>query len=118
MRSLGIVNSSAPYGTSNGQESLDLALATASFGQEVSFFFISDGVFQLLQNQQPNSIESKNYSKTFAALEFYDIENIYVCAKSLLDRGISEQDLCIEVTILEQVEIHHFLTQQDGILSF
>ena len=52
-KSLGVINSTAPYGVSNGQESLDLALAAANFGQDVTLFFVDDGVFQLLKSQQP-----------------------------------------------------------------
>ena len=57
---LALVNKTAPYGGANGQESLDLALAAGSFGQDVSLFFIEDGVFQLLAGQAPENIEAKN----------------------------------------------------------
>lgn len=118
MKSLGIINTNAPYGTSHGQEALDLAMASATFGQAVSLFFVSDGVFQLLKHQQPDTIEHKNYSKTFAALEFYDIENIYVCADSLSERNLTASDLCIEVAILSQADIQLQMNKLDNVLSF
>ena len=73
---IAIINKSAPYGSSNGQESLDMALAMSNFAQNVSVFFIEDGVLQLLTSQRAASIDSKAYHKTFPALEFYDIERI------------------------------------------
>jgi tRNA 2-thiouridine synthesizing protein C len=114
---LAIVNRSAPYGSANGQESLDLALAGASFGQALSLFFIDDGVYQLLKAQAPELIEAKNYSKTFAALEFYDIEQIYVCEDSLLTRGITGP-LCVQVSLLKRKELQRLLNQHQHILSF
>ncbi|MEP0063752.1 sulfurtransferase complex subunit TusC, partial [Paraglaciecola sp.] len=85
---LAIINQSAPYGNSNGQESLDMAMAMSNFAQDVSLFFIEDGVLQLLSKQAPENIDARAYHKTFPALEFYDIENIYVCRHSLESRGI------------------------------
>jgi tRNA 2-thiouridine synthesizing protein C len=114
---LAIVNRSAPYGSASGQESLDLTLAAASFGQTLSLFFIDDGVYQLFTAQAPESINAKNYSKTFAALEFYDIEQIYVCEESLLTRGITGP-LCVEVTRLKRTDLRHLLNQHQHILNF
>lgn len=118
MNSLGIINTTAPYGSSNGQEALDLAMASASFGQDVSLFFIGDGVFQLIKQQAPEAIEHKNYSKTFAALEFYDIENIYVCTESLTARQLSADDLCIAVRLLNKTEVQFRLGQQNSLVRF
>ena len=118
MTRIAIINKTAPYATSAGQESLDLALAAANFGQDVSLFFIEDGVYQLLNQQAPEHIDQRNYSKTFAALEFYDIENIYVCAKSLHERGLSEQDLCIDVQQLDFAAITENLNHHQHCLSF
>lgn len=117
LSSLAIVNRRAPYGSADGQESLDLALAAASFGQSLSLFFIDDGVYQLLAGQAPKSIDAKNYSKTFAALEFYDIEKIYVCKESLLTRGITGT-LCVNVTLLKRSDLQRLLNQHKHILSF
>jgi tRNA 2-thiouridine synthesizing protein C len=116
--SIALVNKTAPYGQANGQESLDLALAAGSFGQSPSLFFIEDGVFQLLSKQAPGCIEAKNYSKTFAALEFYDIEHIYVCGNSLRARKLEPENLCIEVEVLSKSDLQQCLSQHQHILSF
>ena len=116
--SIALVNKTAPYGQANGQESLDLALAAGSFGQDLSLFFIEDGVFQLLAKQAPSCIEAKNYSKTFAALEFYDIEHIYVCGDSLQARKLEPKDLCIELEVLSKKDLQQRLSEHQHILSF
>ena len=119
MTSIAIINTHAPYGTANGQEALDLVLAAGSFGQRVGLFFIDDGVFQLVANQQPDSIEHKNYSKTFGALTFYDIEEIYVCADSMAERGLNTSRLHftdIEVLSSERWQVK--LAEYEQVLRF
>ncbi|MBU3001731.1 sulfurtransferase complex subunit TusC [Paraglaciecola arctica] len=115
---IAIVNKSAPYGSSNGQESLDMALAMSNFAQEVSLFFIEDGVLQLLDTQRPTAIDAKAYHKTFKALEFYDIENIYVCKQSLAQRGIDSSQLCITTTLIETTELPELLASQQQVMCF
>jgi tRNA 2-thiouridine synthesizing protein C len=115
---LALINKTAPYGQADGQESLDLALAAGSFGHNVSLFFIEDGVFQLLAHQAPEMIDAKNYGKAFAALEFYDIENIFVCAESLSIRNLSTENLSIEVQTLSNEQLQKRLHQHQHILSF
>jgi tRNA 2-thiouridine synthesizing protein C len=116
--SIAIINKSAPYGSSNGQESLDMAMAMSNFAQDVSVFFIEDGVLQLLLSQDPAAIDAKAYHKTFKALEFYDIENIYVCRQSLEQRGIKSTQLCIEVTLIEHDDLSSLLASQQHVMSF
>lgn len=118
MNSVTIINRNALHGRANGLESLDLCLAAASFGQEVKLVFLDDGVFQLLSGQQADVIEHRNYSKTFAALEFYDVEEVYVCEKSLNSRGLSKEQLCIDVELLSSAQLRDFINGQQTVLTF
>lgn len=115
---IAILNKSAPYGTVNGQESLDMALAMSNFGQTVSLFFIEDGVLQLIKQQTPDNIQHKAYHKTFAALTFYDIDNIYVCQHSLLERNLTESDLSIAVTLMEPNQLTALIAKNDQVMVF
>jgi tRNA 2-thiouridine synthesizing protein C len=113
-----ILNKSAPYGMVNGQESLDMALALSNFGQQVSLFFIEDGVLQLIKQQIPDKIQHKAYHKTFGALTFYDIDNIYVCQQSLLERNLTARDLSIAVTLIEPEQLTTFIHNNDQVMVF
>lgn len=84
-----IINSSAPFTSTHGKESLDLALIFGSFEVPPSLFFIGEGVWQLNNLANGERIGAKNYLKTFKALEFYDIENIFVCEASVIERNIT-----------------------------
>ena len=115
---IAILNKSAPYGSINGQESLDMALAMSNFGQDVSLFFIEDGVLQLIKQQTADKIHHKAYHKTFGALSFYDIDNIYVCQQSLLERNLSATDLSIPVTLIELSQLTALITTHAQVMVF
>ena len=112
------VNSKAPYGTIYALESLEVVLITAAFDQDVSLVFLDDGVYQLKKAQQTKGIETKNFSPAYRALEGYDIEKLYVEKESLDARGLTEDDLLVDVTVLGRTEMGELMNQQDVVLSF
>ena len=112
------VNRRAPHGTIYAQESLEVVLIGAAFDQDVSIVFIDDGVFQIRKDQDTSAIETKNFSKTFRALEMYDVEKLYVEQESLEARGMSVDDLNVEVEVKTSEEIGRLMEEQDVILSF
>lgn len=112
------VNRKAPYGTIYALESLEVVLIAAAFDQDVSLAFIDDGIYQLMKDQQPEGIETKNHSKTYRALEGYDVEKVYVEKESMEKRGITEDDLLIDVEVKSASEIADLMEEQDVVLSF
>src|SRR5512137_2026919 len=112
------VNRSAPYGTVYALESLEVVLISAAFDQDVSLVFVDDGVWQLKKGQQTKGIETKNFSPTYRALEGYDVEKLYVELESLEARGLSEDDLLVDVTVLPSAELGRLMEEQDVVLSF
>lgn len=112
------VNRSAPYGTIYALESLEVVLISAAFDQDVSLAFVEDGVWQLKRGQQTKGIETKNFSPTYRALEGYDVEKLYVERESLEARGLAEDDLIVDVTVLSSGELGRLMDEQDVVLSF
>src|SRR5487761_2472273 len=112
------VNRKAPYGTIYALESLEVVLISAAFDQDVSLVFIEDGVYQLKKGQQTKGIETKNFSPTYRALEGYDIEKLYVEKESLEARGLTEDDMLVDVMVLDRVALGALMDQQDVVLSF
>ncbi|NQY33715.1 MAG: sulfurtransferase complex subunit TusC [Alteromonadaceae bacterium] len=117
-KSLAILNSTAPFSKTNGKDALDIALIFGSYEQPTSLFFQADGVWQLIDNQNPEAIKVKNYLKTFSALEFYDIENIYICRNSLKERKLAENFHIDNVQILNAEDFSEKLSQHQVILRF
>jgi tRNA 2-thiouridine synthesizing protein C len=112
------VNRRAPYGTIYAQESLEVVLIGAAFDQDVSVAFVDDGVYQLVKGQNTDGVEMKNFSRTYRALEDYDVEKLYVEKESMAARGISEDDLTVDVEIKSAAELTQLMEEQDTILTF
>lgn len=112
------VNRKAPYGTIYALEGLEVVLISAAFDQDVSLAFLDDGVFQLVKGQKTDGIEMKNFSPTYRALEGYDIEKLYVERESLEARGLTEDDLLVDVQVMSAAEMGDLMAQQDVVISF
>ena len=112
------VNRKAPYGTVYALESLEVVLISAAFEQDVSLVFVDDGVYQLKKGQQTKGIETKNFSPTYRALEGYDVEKLYVERESMQARGLTEEDLIVDVNVLSAGELGRLMAEQDVVLSF
>ncbi|MBK6862759.1 MAG: sulfurtransferase complex subunit TusC [Ideonella sp.] len=112
------VNRRAPYGTIYALESLEVVLITATFDQDVSLVFLDDGVYELLKGQNTKAVGIKNFSPTYRALDGYDVEKLYVERESLAARGISEDQLLVDVEVLSSAEMGELMAAQDVVLSF
>ncbi len=112
------VNRKAPYGTIYALEGLEVVLISAAFDQDVSLAFVDDGVFQLVKGQKTDGVEMKNFSPTYRALEGYDIEKLYVDRESLEARGLTEDDLLVDVQVMSAAEMGDMMAQQDVVISF
>ena len=112
------VNRKAPYGTIYALESLEVVLIAATFDQDVSLVFLDDGVYELAKGQDTAGIGIKNHSKTYRALDGYDVEKLYVERESMQARGLSEDDLIVDVEVLSSAEMAALMAEQDVVLSF
>ena len=126
------VNRKAPYGTIYALESLEVVLIGAAFEQDVSLAFLDDGVFQLTKGQKTDGIGVKNFSPTIRALGDYDVTKLYVERESLVERGLTEDDLQEimyededddweekpSIRIVSRAEMADVMADQDVVLSF
>ncbi|MFT5813991.1 MAG: tRNA 2-thiouridine synthesizing protein C [Psychroserpens sp.] len=117
-KTIAIINTQAPFSSSGGKEALDTALIFGSYEQPTSLFFLGDGVFQVIGDQNASTIDIKDYLKTFSALEFYDIENIYVCQQSLVERNLLEYFHISNIQVLSNEAFSQRLHQHNVIYRF
>ncbi|MBT3214637.1 MAG: sulfurtransferase complex subunit TusC [Deltaproteobacteria bacterium] len=106
----------APHGTIYTYEGLEMILIMAAYDQDISVAFIDDGVYALKKGQNTEGIEMKGFAKTFGALDGYDVEKLYVDQISLEERGLTEDDLVVDVEILSSAEIGKLMTEQDVVV--
>ena len=112
------INRRAPHGTIYAHEALEVVLIGAAFEQDVSLAFIDDGVFQLTKDQDTSDIHTKNFSKIYKALEMYDVEKLFVEKESLDKRGLTEDDLSVDVEIINSSEMKKLITDSEVIFNF
>jgi tRNA 2-thiouridine synthesizing protein C len=112
-----IVNRRAPHGTVYALEVLEMVLISAMFDQDVHLAFLDDGVWQLRRDQAPGALEMKAFSKTYRALEGYGVEKIYVERESMVERGLSEEELVIPVEVIGRAEMGQLMEDMDVLLT-
>jgi tRNA 2-thiouridine synthesizing protein C len=117
-KSIAILNTKAPFAQSNAKESIDVALIFGTYEQNTHLFFQGDGVYQLLNKQTPDNISIKDFLKTFSAFEFYDLNNIYVCQRSLTERKLLADFHISNVQVLSNEDFTTALHQHSVILNF
>ena len=111
------VNRKAPYGTIYALETLETILIAAAFEQDVSVVFMDDGVFELKKEQNTTEIGMKNFSNTYRARDGYDVEKLYVEKESMEARGLTEDDLVVDVEVVTSLELQELMDVQDIVLT-
>ena len=94
----------APHGNAISREGLDALLAATAFcdEEEIGVFFIDDGVFNLLDGQNPELLLQKDFIRTFKLLDLYDIEQRFVCATSLYQYNLQTEQLIISAEKIDR----------------
>lgn len=113
-----LVNRKPPHGSIYAQEALEVALIAGAFEQDVSLAFIDDGVYQLVKQQDTQSIGTKNFSRSFRALKDFGISESFVELESLRTRGLNSEDLIVVVQLITAQALGELMAQQDVLLSF
>jgi tRNA 2-thiouridine synthesizing protein C len=116
-KSVTFISRHAPYGVNNARLTLDMALASAVFGQNVSYVFMQDGIYQLLKNQHADGIHSKTLGKALETLSLYGIDEVCVDAESLAERNIQSSELIKDVQLVSRVEIAKLIDEADAVFN-
>ncbi len=107
-----------PHQTPQAREAFDILLMASSFANKISLLFLSDGLFQLIKQQDTTLLAIQNFTSAYKALTLYDINNVYVAKDDLLARGLTEADLILATTLLDDIEISALIAQHDIILNY
>ena len=92
-----VIHTKSALNSLDGKEALDLSLIFGAYEQEVTVVFYQEGVFQTLAHQVPEKIGQKDYLTAFKTLDIYDIEQVFVCQKSLEKFGLSGKELITDI---------------------
>ena len=115
---IAIVLSRPPYGEAFSRAGIELALAAAVYDQRISLIFLGDGVWQLLDNQQPEALAAKHHSKPLNSLALYGIETLLVDQQALSERQITREEMPETAEILDREQIAELIDSADTVLNF
>lgn len=117
MKSTLIINSKPPYSSLSAKESQDTSLAFAAFGVPIALLFVGDGIYQLLNNQQP-APGQKNTAAAVDSYSLYEIDELYVSEADLMNRGLSLGDLVGNPKAINNAEMKALLARFDNLLTY
>ena len=110
----------SPHGTSISREGLDAILAATAFGEpnDIGIFFIDDGVLNLIDNQQPEIIQQKDFIRTFKLLDLYDVEQRFICTASLQKFKLDNRELILSCEKIDRSLLLEKLNQAEKLFTF
>jgi len=117
-RKIMFVNRKAPHGSIYALEGLEVILIFGAYDQEISAAWLDDAVLSLKKGQDTSELGTKGFSTTFRVLEAYGVENRYVEKESLEQRGLTADDLVIDVEVVDRAELRKVMGEQDVLLPF
>lgn len=116
-KTLTFIARSTPYGTGRAKALLDMVLSAAVFDQTINLLFMDDGVWQLAHNQQPATIDAKDLSAALGALPLYEVNNVYVEARALHERGLALDTLAVVATPCDDAGIAALIAASDQVFA-
>ena len=110
----------APHGNAISREGLDALLAATAFcdEEEIGVFFIDDGVLNLIDNQQPEIIQQKDFIRTFKLLDLYDVEQRFICTASLQKFKLDNRELILSCEKIDRSLLLEKLNQAEKLFTF
>ena len=112
------VNRKAPHGSIYALEGLEVILIFGAYDQEISAAWLDDAVLSLKKGQDTSELGTKEFSTTFRVLEAYGVEKRYVEKESLEQRGLTADDLVIDVEVVDKGTLRRVMGEQDVLLPF
>ncbi|MDY0249315.1 MAG: sulfurtransferase complex subunit TusC [Pseudomonas sp.] len=117
IKSVLLISRQAPWAGLGAAEALDIALAAGAFDLPLSILFMDDGVLQLLDKQQPQTLEQKDLSANLQALPLFGIEQLYVAQHCLAQRGLDHRTLAVAAEVLDDSQIQQLIRQYDYVMT-
>lgn len=116
-KTITFISRSTPYGSGLAKACLDMVLSAAVFEQKINLVFMDDGVWQLQATQSPQAINGKDLSAALTALPLYEVNDIFVEAASLAQRGLESSGLVIPVQLCTGQEIARLINESDVVFQ-
>jgi tRNA 2-thiouridine synthesizing protein C len=118
MDTVAVLMRKAPYGSVYTAEGFRTIMGIAVFEMDISVVFMDDGVYALLAGQDPGTLDMKPLGDGFPMLRDFDVDKFYVHDESLAERGLTTEDLVMQVELVNGAQIAEILDQAGKVLPF
>lgn len=108
----------APYGSVYTAEGFRSIMGVGVFEMDVRVIFIDDGVYALVKGQDPAGLDMKSLGDGFPMLPDFGITKFYVHDHSLAERGLTPDDLVMDVEEVDGNAVARLLAESGTVLPF
>jgi tRNA 2-thiouridine synthesizing protein C len=108
----------APYGSVYTAEGFRSMMGIGVFEMDISVLFVDDGVYALVKGQDPAALDMKPLGDGFPMLPDFGVEKFYVHDRSLSKRGLTEDDLVMDVEVVDDAGVSRVLESTGIVLPF
>lgn len=118
MNSVIVLLRKAPYGSVYTAEAFRTIMGIAVFEMDICVVFMDDGVYSIIKNQSPAKLDMKPLGEGFPMLKDFNVNKFVVHDESLSERGLSADDLVMDVEIKNSQEISDLMLAYGKVLPF
>jgi tRNA 2-thiouridine synthesizing protein C len=108
----------APYGSVYTAEGFRSMMGVGVFELDIHVIFVDDGVYALVKGQNPAALDMKPLGDGFPMLPDFGVTQFYVHDQSLAERGLTPDDLVMNVTVVDAAEVARLLETAGVVLPF
>jgi tRNA 2-thiouridine synthesizing protein C len=108
----------APYGSVYTAEGFRSMMGIGVFELDISAIFVDDGVYALVKGQDPSGLDMKALGDGFSMLPDFGVTRFYVHDQSLSERGLTVDDLVIDVEVVDDAGVARLLESCGTVLPF
>jgi tRNA 2-thiouridine synthesizing protein C len=118
MKKVAILMRKAPYGSVYTAEGFRSVMGVGIFEMDAILVFMDDGVYTLVKGQNPEQLDMQPLGEGFPMLPEFGVNGFYVHQPSLEERGLSVNDLVMEVQLVDNAGLAKLLAERDAVLPF
>ncbi|MDY6874775.1 MAG: sulfurtransferase complex subunit TusC [Chloroflexota bacterium] len=108
----------APYGSVYTAEGFRSIMGIGVFEMDISVLFVDDGVYALIKDQDPADLDMKPLGEGFPTLPDFGVTRFYVHDQSLSERGLTPDDLVMDIEIVDDAGAARVLESSGIVLPF
>ena len=118
MKKVAVLMRKAPYGSVYTAEGFRSVMGVGIFEMDAALIFVEDGVYALVKDQNPEKLDMQPLGEGFPMLPEFGVNGFYVHQPSLEERGLSVDDLVMEVQLIDNAGLAELLAEHGAVLSF